>query len=315
MILQTGQRTDIPAFYSTWFANRLKAGFVRVRNPFHPQAVTEYRLSPDVVDVIGFCSKNPSPMFPHWDLLEPYGQYWFMTITPYGTDLEPKVPDVRTAVKTFQELSNRVGPERIGWRYDPILIYGNYTPSFHLAAFERLSRLLEGYTDTAVISFIDMYPKVVRNFPGVHAVPREVRLQLGEAMADRAREHGMTLKPCGEGTELARFGADCSGCMTMAVYEKGAGCALKPPKGLKGARDACACYLSCDIGAYNSCAHLCRYCYANNDRRLVIENSCRHDPESPFLIGNYEDGDKIHDVLQKSWIDMQMRLPLSTYKS
>ena len=86
MIINTGQRTDIPAFYAEWFANRLKAGFVCVRNPFNPNQVSRYRLDPSIVDVIGFCTKNPAPMFPHMDLLRDYGQYWFVSIT---TGLSP----------------------------------------------------------------------------------------------------------------------------------------------------------------------------------------------------------------------------------
>lgn len=73
MILQTGFRTDIPGFYSTWFANRLRAGFVLVRNPYDPQSVTRYAINPDVVDLIGFCTKNPAPMLPRMELLRPYG--------------------------------------------------------------------------------------------------------------------------------------------------------------------------------------------------------------------------------------------------
>ena len=86
-------RTDIPAFYAEWFANRLKEGYVYVRNPFHPQSITKYILDEEVVDCIGFCTKNPSPMFRYMDLLKGYGQYWFVTITPYGKDIEPHVKD------------------------------------------------------------------------------------------------------------------------------------------------------------------------------------------------------------------------------
>ena len=92
MIIQTGVRTDIPAFYSRWFLNRLKEGYVLVRNPYDPQSVTRYRLDPEVVDLIAFCSKNPAPMLEHMDALKDYGQYWFVTITPYGWDIEPNVP-------------------------------------------------------------------------------------------------------------------------------------------------------------------------------------------------------------------------------
>ena len=94
MIIQTGMRTDIPAFYSDWFSNRLKEGFVLVRNPYNPSSVSRYELNPSVVDMIGFCSKNPAPMLKHMDLLKPYGQYWFVTVTPYGKDIEPHYLDI-----------------------------------------------------------------------------------------------------------------------------------------------------------------------------------------------------------------------------
>ncbi len=87
MIINTGMRTDIPAFYSRWFLNRLEAGVVLIRNPYNPNQVTRYHLSPDVVDLIGFCTKNPAPMLPHMDVLKDYGQYWLVTITPYGKDM------------------------------------------------------------------------------------------------------------------------------------------------------------------------------------------------------------------------------------
>ena len=109
MIINTGQRTDIPAFYSEWFCNRLREGFVLVRNPYNPQSVTRYRLSPDVVDVIGFCTKNPVPMLPHMDLLKPYGQFWYVTITPYGKEIEPHVPSKLRVIDSFTRLSEAVG--------------------------------------------------------------------------------------------------------------------------------------------------------------------------------------------------------------
>ena len=87
MIINTGQRTDIPAFYAEWFAERLREGFVCVRNPYNPNQVSRYRLDPSVVDVIGFCTKNPAPMFPYMELLKDYGQYWFVTIRPMDVTL------------------------------------------------------------------------------------------------------------------------------------------------------------------------------------------------------------------------------------
>lgn len=304
MIINTGQRTDIPAFYAEWLANRLRAGFVCVRNPYDPQQVSRYRLDPSVVDVIGFCTKNPEPMFAHMPLLRQYGQYWFVTLTPYGRDIEPNVPDKHRLLDDFRRLSDLVGIHSIGWRYDPILLSERYTVEYHLRAFEKMSRALEGYTRTVVISFIDLYPKVRRNFPEAREVPDTQRLALGKAVIEMARARGMTVKPCAEGDDLAAYGADCGGCMRVSDYERAIGKRLNVPK-RKGARAECACYLACDIGAYNTCRHLCRYCYANAEPGIVLAQSRLHDPESPFLIGNYTDGDRIHDVPQESWIDGQ----------
>ena len=304
MIINTGQRTDIPAFYAEWFANRLREGFVCVRNPYNRDQVSRYRLDPSVVDVIGFCTKNPAPMFPYMDLLRDYGQFWYVTLTSYGRDIEPNVPDKHRLIGDFKRLSEIVGTDCIGWRYDPIFLSERYTPEYHLHAFEQIAGALSGYTKTVVISFIDLYPKVRRNYPEAREVPKDERLHIGKRIIEIASACGMTVRPCAEGDELAAFGADCSGCMKISDYENAIGKKLIVPK-KKGARAECACYLSCDIGAYNTCRHLCRYCYANAEPEKVLEQSCLHDPQSPFLIGNYRDSDIIHDVPQKSWIDGQ----------
>ncbi|WP_130836062.1 DUF1848 domain-containing protein [Lachnoclostridium sp. Marseille-P6806] len=309
MIINTGQRTDIPAFYAEWFANRLKEGFVCVRNPYNPNQVSRYRLDPSVVDGIGFCTKSPAPMFSYMDLLVDYGQYWFVTITPYGRDIEPNVPDKHQLIKDFKRLSGIVGINSIGWRYDPIFISKRYTEEYHLHAFEQIASALDGCTKTAVISFLDLYPKVRHNFPEAREITREQRLRLGKEMIRIAFSHGMTLKPCAEGDELAAYGAECGGCMLLSDYEKAIGKRLTAPK-RKGVRAECACYLVCDIGAYNTCRHLCRYCYANAEPEIVMAQSNRHNPKSPFLIGNYRENDKVHDVPQKSWIEEQVQLSL-----
>lgn len=307
MIINTGQRTDIPAFYSQWFANRLKEGFVMVRNPYNPQSVTRYRLSPDVVDVIGFCTKNPAPMLPHMDLLRPFGQFWYVTITPYGKEIEPHVPNKLLVIDCFKRLSDLVGIDSMGWRYDPILVSAAYPVERHIAAFEYMARELSGYTHTAVISFIDLYEKTKRNFPEVQEVSPEDRLMLGKAFVEIGRQYGMTIRPCAEGTALSPFGADCSGCMTVPMYEQAIHCPLKVPR-KPPARKQCACYLSGDIGAYNTCGHLCRYCYANYDAETVRRNMRQHDPESPLLIGHLMPGDQVHDAEQESWKDGQLSM-------
>ena len=305
MILNTGLRTDVPAFFAPWFVNRLKEGFVLVRSPYAPHSVTRYRIHPDVVDVIGFCTKNPAPMLGHMDLLRPYGQYWFVTITPYGREIEPHVPPKEQVLEDFIRLSRIVGPDAVGWRYDPIFVNDTYTVERHLTEFERMAARLEGATHTCVISFIDLYEKVKRNFPEAREVGREERIALGRGMIRIAKKHGMTVRPCAEGDELAAYGADTSGCMTIGVYEKAIGQKLHPPK-FKPGRKECACHLSADIGAYHTCMHLCRYCYANYDVQTVRRNLLRHDPSSPLLIGTLQPGDVVRDARQETWLDRQL---------
>ncbi|MGN0241108.1 MAG: DUF1848 domain-containing protein [Candidatus Weimeria sp.] len=307
MIINTGMRTDIPAFYSRWFLNRIKAGYVLVRNPYNPQQVTRYRLSPDIVDMIGFCTKNPGPMLEHMDDLKEFGQYWFVTITPYEKEIEPNVPDIATATEEFRDLSDIVGIDSIGWRYDPVFLNEKYTVERHIADFEKIAERLSGFTKTCVISFIDLYPKVRKNFPEVRAVSEKDRITLGREFIAIGRKYGMTIKPCGEGDELTVYGADCSGCMTVQTCEKAIHRRLSVPK-MAGARKECACIITCDIGAYNTCGHLCRYCYANYSAELVRHNMSLYDPDSPFLIGGSEPDDHIHEAVQKSWKDDQMSI-------
>lgn len=305
MIIQTGLRTDIPAFYTPWFLRRLEEGFVLVRSPYNPSLVTRYTLSPDVVDAIGFCTKNPAPMLPHMAALSPYGQVWHVTITPYGREIEPNVPPKEQVMADFRRLSAIVGPECMVWRYDPILLTEVYTVERHLSDFAAMCHALAGATHTCVISFIDLYAKVKRNFPEAQSVPEEARWRLGREMAAIARENGMTLKACHEGDELAAYGVDCGGCMTLSSYERALRMRLKPPVKQPRSRD-CACHLTCDIGAYDTCGHLCRYCYANASPAAVRRAMAQHDPLSPLLTGHLLPGDRIHPARQESWKDGQV---------
>lgn len=307
MIIQTGMRTDIPAFYSEWLINRIREGFVLVRNPYHPQSVTRYSLSPEVVDLITFCTKNPAPLLEKWEALKPYHQYWFVTITPYGPEIEPRVPDKGKVMEELKRLSGLVGTDSVAWRYDPIIVSEEYPVDRHAAEFEEMARALSGYIETCVISFIDLYQKVRRNCPEWKVVSGPDRIRIGKAFAEIGKRYGIRIKSCAEGTDLEPFGIDTTGCMTVAVYEQAIRQQLHVPK-RKALRSECACFLGNDIGAYNSCGHLCRYCYANDDREMVIRNMREHDPHSPFLLGWQQPGDQIHEAKQESWVDLQMRL-------
>ena len=309
MIINTGMRTDIPAFYSEWLLNRIREGYVLVRNPYNPFQVTKYSLSPEVVDLISFCTKNPAPMLQHMDILKPYGQYWFVTITPYGRDIEPNVPEKQKVMEDFKMLSNTVGVDSIGWRYDPIFVDEEHSVEWHIGEFEQMAKNLAGYTRTCVISFIDIYKKVERNFPEAREVYNGDRLTLGKAFIDIAKKYDITIRPCAEGNDLEPYGADCSGCMTVKTFETALHAKLDVPKRSKNQRNGeCACLLGMDIGAYDTCGHLCRYCYANTNPELVKENMKIHDPKSPFLLGHSTPEDIIHVAKQQSWINQQISM-------
>lgn len=307
MILNTGMRTDIPAFYTEWFINRIKAGYVLVRNPYRPDWVTRYELNPDVVDCLAFCTKNPAPILPYMEYLKPFNQYWFVTITPYGKETEPNVPPKEKVMEDFIRLSEIVGVNCVGWRYDPIFIDSNYTLERHISDFEQMCKTLSVHTEVCVISFIDLYEKVKRNFSQAREVNAYERAEIGKAFAEIGRRYGITIKGCAEGTDLAKYGVDCTGCMTKATFENAIGTKLNVPK-KKSPRAECNCLLGTDIGAYDTCGHLCRYCYANSNKENVKRNLKAHDPDSPFLLGELQKGEEIHPARQESWIDNQLTL-------
>lgn len=306
MIIDTGNRTDIPAFYSEWFMNRIREGYVMVRNPYSPEQVSRYRLDPEVVDALMFCSKNPEPMVKYLDELDRFRMIWFVTITPYGKGIEPGVPDKRRVMESFKRISEHVGIKAMSWRYDPIFISDTYSVDYHIDAFERMASELEGYTERVVISFIDLFEKTKKNFPEAREVVREERFALAKAFAETGKKHNMTIRSCLEGVELAQFGIDVTGCMSQTVIEQAIGEKLKIPAS-RHILD-CDCFMGNDIGAYNSCAHFCRYCYANYDREAVIANMKKHDPKSPFLIGNSMPLDRVHEAEQKSYITNQLEM-------
>ncbi len=298
MIINTGSRTDIPAFFSEWFFHRILEGYVLVRNPYFPQKVTKYLLNPDIVDCINFCTKNPAPMLTRIHELDKFGQFWYVTITPYEKEIEPHVPSVERVIGSFRELSEIVGLNRIGWRYDPIFLTEKYSPEYHIASFEKMAAALSGYTDVCVISFLDLYEKTRRNFPAGKEVEQKDRITLGKAFCEIGREYGIKIKSCAEGLELSPYGVDCSGCLTREVLERAIGQKLRPGFGSTSTRRSCSCLLNGDIGVYNTCGHGCVYCYANYDSKTVRKNRELHDPFSPFLIGTRKDGDVVTNARQ-----------------
>jgi hypothetical protein len=165
---------------------------------------------------------------------------------------------------------------------------------------------LRGYVDNCVISFIDLYAKTKRNFPEARQVARQEREVIGREFTKIGEQNGIRIRTCCEGTELAKFGIDVSGCMSQSVIERAIGMTLDVPKRVKSPRNDCTCLLGHDIGMYNTCAHGCIYCYANYDQATVHKNIALHDPGSPFLIGGAREGDIIKDARQESYLDGQL---------
>ncbi len=306
MILNTGTRTDIPAFFHKWFLNRIDDGFVCSRNPYNGE-IYKYDINCEVVDCICFCSKNPRPLVRHLDIIEDFNQFWFLTVNPYGNDIEPNVPDYKKVIKTFGDVASTLKRDAIAWRYDPIFITEKYGLDFHIEKFEEMASELSEFTSDCTISFIDMYNKVLRNFPEAREVTTEEQLIIGENFARIADKYGIKMKTCVEGTLLDQFGFDSTGCMTKQVLEKAIGNNLKVPRG-KYKNRQCNCLMGRDIGAYNTCLHGCKYCYANSNMKLVKRNQKLHNPDSPLLIGEVKESDVVKEVNEPSFIDVQQKL-------
>lgn len=308
MIINTGQRTDIPAFYSEWFYNRIKEGFVYVRNPYYPSKVTKYILDPSIVDCICFCTKNPIPMMKRLNEINNYRQFWFVTITPYLKDIEPNVPHFNKIINAFKILSNKLGSKCTVWRYDPIFINDKYTIEFHLKAFEYMCYQLSGYTKMCVISFIDLYKKTKNNFPDIKEVDISLQHYLIKKFVDIAQRYNINIYTCLENKDFAKYGVNVNGCMTKEILEDALNIQLKIDRGYS--RKGCFCLLGNDIGAYNSCLHGCLYCYANTEKRSVISNYRLHNCHSPMLIGSLKKDDLLLEANHKSDIDYQLKFDI-----
>lgn len=271
MILSASRRTDIPCFYSQWFIRRLREGRVMARNPFRPSQVTAYPLSPENVDCIVFWTKNPIPMLKSLGGLEPYPYYFQFTLTGYGRDIEPGLPDKKEyLIPAFRALSRQLGKERVIWRYDPVFFTPRYTPEYHVRAFEQIASALEGSACRAVFSFLDMYRGIEGSMRrlGRREAEREELLGLCRAFKESARAHGMSLETCAEDMDLSGLGIRRGCCVDRELIEGMLGCRLKGKKD-KNQRAACGCMESVDIGAYGTCGNSCAYCYAGGSRRGI----------------------------------------------
>lgn len=294
MIISASRRTDIPAFFSDWFYNRIEKGFVLVRNPMNIHQVSRINLCPELVDCIVFWTKNPQRFIDRLGRLSNYQYYFQYTITGYGQKLEPNVPSFHESIKCFQILSKRIGSNRVIWRYDPIIIVDEKDIKYHLLHFERIAEKLSGYTSKCVISFVDYYKKTTKNL--IHVNYKEISenqiVELSRKLSDIGRKYKITLNSCAEEVDLEKYGIAHGKCIDDKLIEEISGTPLSVDKD-KSQRTECGCVASIDIGAYNTCPHGCLYCYANYNLDRVRQNYAEHDSNSDLIFGHITDRDKI----------------------
>ena len=292
MILMVSGRTDIVAFYSEWFMNRLAAGYIDVRNPFNQKMVS--RINMDDVDLIFFCTKNPIPILDKIDRInKPI--YFHITLTGYNKDIEPNVPDKKEIIEAIKKLSNKIGKDNIVIRYDPILLNERYTVEYHIKAFEKICKLLDGYISKILISFIDDYKNVRKNMSSLRyrEFEEEDYERIGLNFSRIAEEHGLYVHTCFEERDLTEYGFVKDDCLSKELAYKLTGKKFPKWKARKGGK--CNCVEMVDIGVYNTCSHFCKYCYANFDENKVKENKLKHNPKSSLLIGELEKSDIIKE--------------------
>lgn len=290
MILFASGRTDIPAFYSNWFINRVKAGFVDVRNPFNQNLVSRINFSD--VDLIMFCSKNPLPMIDKLKMLK-VPVLFHVTITPYSKDVEPNIPDKRLIIEGVKKLSLVLGIDNVVLRYDPIFLSDKYNVDYHIRAFDKLCKNLNGYVNKIIVSFMDEYKnvRINKDILKYRTFTREDYKKIGEAFSKSAMDNGMSVQTCFEDNDLTEYGFVKGECLSHELAYILTGKKFKSSNVRKEKK--CECVQMVDIGDYNSCMHMCKYCYANYDEKAVSSNFKMHDDNSSLLIGSIQSDDVI----------------------
>lgn len=302
MIYNLSGRTDIIAFYYPWFKKRLQAGFVDVRHPFDERKIFRYSLRKEDVDVLVICTKNPLPILEDPKPLKDYCVLLQVTLTPYGKDLEPFVPPKKQTIQAVKELSEFFGKDHLFIRYDPIVITEKYTISQHIASFEHLVKMLKDDVYVFIISFVDEYKNTQKN--GIRALSYQEIRELGKQFGEIAQRYGVKVQTCAETIDLDDFGIEHGLCIDPKHLTHLTGQSIEWVSE-KSKRENCSCADYRDIGAYNSCMHFCRYCYANYDESMILNNYKQHLTDSSLLIGELKEEDRVIEMALKP---KQMRL-------
>jgi len=292
-IISASRRTDVPAFYSEWFLERTKQGRAEFKHPYSKQRIS-VPLTPDRVAAIVFWTKNMTPMMERLKELEDSGFDRYLvhyTVTGLGKSWEPRVPETDEAVEVIKKLSEMIGPERVLWRFDPIVITKKITVEKTLARFGQLCEVLGGHIKRCYTSIMQPYKKIASRIKSYETDNRDaVRepgpdevIALGSGLAGLARQANIVVHACCT-PELIGFGVMPARCVDGdLINELWPGSGLVPEKA--PTRKACGCHRSIDIGAYDTCAHLCRYCYANCRDSVIAKRLSSLRPENISMIG------------------------------
>ncbi len=290
MVLNVSGRTDIVAFYMDWFINRIKAGYFIVRNPFYPKLL--HRIDWEDVDMVVFCTKNPKNLLNNIDKIDkPFIVQ--VTLTPYLEDIEVNTPQKSDVIDAIKCLAEIIGANRVMVRYDPIIKNSKYTIDYHIDFFKRLTEELDGYTKTIIVSFVDLYKNVLNNISSLklEEFTEDDYERIGVNFSKCAGLHGMSVQTCSEERTLFEYGFIKEDCVSEGLVEAVSGKVIKKKWNARGKK--CGCVMMHDVGDYNSCKHLCKYCYANYDEKKVFENTLKHDKNSPILIGKINGDEEI----------------------
>jgi hypothetical protein len=307
IILSASRSTDLPAFYAPWFAHRLEQGYSVWVNPFNrrPQYVSFARAR-----VIVFWSKNPRPLMEYLDLVDKHiPQYYFQfTVNDYDREgLEPHVPPLEKRVETFKRLAEKLGPHKVVWRFDPLILTPETPLDVLLHKVRKVGNMLHNHTRRLVFSFADIaeYKKVQNNLNrcgvGWQDFSSETMQTFARELQIMNREWGLELTTCGESIDLSPWGVEHGRCIDDRLMVRlfsgdrklmaflGARPALLGKMEWeymkdKGQRKECGCIVSKDIGMYNTCPHLCRYCYANTSENAVMKNRQGHESTSESIV-------------------------------
>lgn len=293
MIISASRRTDIPGWYGEWLLRRLREGEVLVSNPFSPKRITRLHFSPQTVEMLVLWTKNPQPFLPLLPELDSlfYRYYFSFTLTGYGPEWEPGLPPAEKRVDCFQRLSERLSPERVDWRYDPVILADGRGADWHFEQFFRLCRQLAPYTTRCIFSFFDSYRHLGSRF----LPPDEEQMRtLAAGFAAIAREYRLPLYTCAEKIDLSGYDIGHAACIDPKKMERLCGRPLKMKKDA-GQRPACGCAPSIDIGAYDTCLFGCAYCYGTRSFDRARRRYAAHDPACPLLEGRLPEEARITD--------------------